>query len=118
MRGKDIMQATRRQFLVAVAAALPAGTTLVRADPLVEEAADLKPGQFTWHPDRSPAGPVSIVVSIPDQRVHVYRNGIRIGVSTCSTGKPGHSTPVGVFTILEKDRNHHSSTYNNAPMPN
>jgi lipoprotein-anchoring transpeptidase ErfK/SrfK len=78
----------------------------------------LKPGQFTWHPERSPEGPVAIVVSIPDQRVHVYRNGIRIAVSTCSTGKPGHSTPTGVFTILQKDKHHRSSTYNNAPMPN
>jgi len=112
------MMATRRQVLAAMAVALPAGTRLVRADPLIEDAADLKPGQFTWHPDRSPAGPVSIVVSVPDQRVHVYRNGIRIAVSTCSTGKPGHSTPVGVFTILQKDKNHHSSTYNDAPMPN
>jgi hypothetical protein len=112
------MMATRRQVLAAIAVALPAGTRLVRADPLIEDAADLKPGQFTWHPDRSPAGPVSIVVSVPDQRVHVYRNGIRIAVSTCSTGKPGHSTPVGVFTILQKDKNHHSSTYNDAPMPN
>ncbi len=79
---------------------------------------DLKPGEFTWHPERSPAGPVAIIVSIPDQRVHVYRGGIRIGVSTCSTGKPGHETPTGVFTILQKDKDHKSSTYNNAPMPN
>lgn len=63
-------------------------------------------------------GPVAIVVSLPDQRVHVYRNGVRIAVSTCSTGKPSHATPTGVFTILEKDKNHHSSTYDNAPMPN
>ncbi len=47
-----------------------------------------------------------------------YRNGVRIAVSTCSTGKKGHETPTGVFTILEKDKDHHSSTYNNAPMPN
>ena len=85
---------------------------------LVEEISELKPGQFTWHPERSPDGPVAIIVSLPDQLVHVYRNGIRIAVSTCSTGKPGHTTPAGVFTILQKDRNHHSSTYNNAPMPN
>lgn len=90
----------------------------VRADPLIKAVKDLKPGQFVWHPERSPEGPIAIIVSIPDQRVFVYRNGIRIAVSTCSTGKPGHSTPTGVFTILEKDRNHHSSTYNNAPMPN
>jgi hypothetical protein len=61
---------------------------------------------------------VAIIVSIPDQLVHVYRGGARIGLSTCSTGKQGHSTPTGVFTILQKDKNHHSSTYNNAPMPN
>lgn len=84
----------------------------------VKAVSDLKPGEFTWHPERASDGPVAIVVSLPDQRVYVYRNGIRIGVSTCSTGKPGHATPTGVFTILEKDKDHRSSTYNNAPMPN
>ena len=33
-------------------------------------------------------------------------------------GQEGHSTPTGVFTILQKHKDHHSSTYNNAPMPN
>jgi len=78
----------------------------------------LQPGDFIWHPEKSPSGPVAVIVSIPDQLVHVYRNGVRIAVSTCSTGKPGHSTPTGVFTILQKDKNHKSSTYSNAPMPN
>ena len=50
--------------------------------------------------------------------MHVYRNGVRIAASTCSTGKLGHRTPTGVFKILQKDKNHRSSTYNNAPMPN
>jgi hypothetical protein len=87
--------------------------------PLIAFAVDtLKPGEFTWNPDASPDGPVAIIVSLPEQRVYVYRNGIEIAVSTCSTGKPGHETPTGVFTILEKDKHHHSSTYNNAPMPN
>ncbi|MEE4238493.1 MAG: L,D-transpeptidase family protein, partial [Anderseniella sp.] len=75
---------------------------------------NMEPGDFTWHPERSPSGPVSIIVSIDDQRVHVYRNGVRIAVSTCSTGKKGHTTPAGVFTILQKDKHHRSSTYNNA----
>ena len=61
---------------------------------------------------------MAIIVSLPEQRVYVYRNGVEIAVSTCSTGKPGHSTPTGIFTILQKDKNHHSSTYNDAPMPN
>ncbi|NEX21339.1 L,D-transpeptidase [Thiorhodococcus mannitoliphagus] len=90
----------------------------VTANEFIKEIGELKPGEFTWHPDRSPHGPVAVVVSLPEQRVHVYRNGIRIAVSTCSTGKPGHETPTGVFTVLQKDKDHHSSTYNNAPMPN
>ena len=108
----------RRSFLVLGTSVIGCSVAPVFAEEVYKKVADLKPGEFTWHPERSPAGPVAIIVSIPDQRVHVYRNGIRIGVSTCSTGKPGHSTPTGVFTILEKDKNHHSSTYNNAPMPN
>ena len=78
---------------------------------------DLKPGQFVWYPERAEAGPVAIVVSLPDQLVYVYRDGIRIGVSTCATGRPGHATPTGVFTILQKDKTHHSSLYNDASMP-
>jgi hypothetical protein len=77
----------------------------------------LKPGQFTWHPNRSPSGPVVIIVNVPDQVAYVYRNGIRIGTSTVSTGKAGHSTPTGVFTILEKQTMHHSNEYHSAPMP-
>ncbi len=95
-----------------------AGAKSGLAAQVIKEIGDLLPGEFTWHPERSPDGPVAIVVSIPEQRVHVYRNGVRIAVSTCSTGKPGHETPTGVFAVLQKDKNHHSSTYNNAPMPN
>ncbi len=75
-----------------------------------------QPGQFFWHPERSPKGPVAIIVSIPKQLVFVYRNGILIGVSTVSTGKPGHGTPSGVFTILEKAKAHTSVKYGE-PMP-
>lgn len=84
----------------------------------LEDIKDLKPGEFTWHPERQKKGPVAIIVSLPQQRVHVYRNGVRIAVSTCSSGKPGHETPTGIFVILQKDKDHKSSTYNDAPMPN
>ena len=86
---------------------------------LVRKYADeLQNGEYNWFPERSLSGPLLIIVSIPDQKVHVYRNGIRIAASTCSTGKPGHNTPTGVFQILQKDKFHRSSTYNKAPMPN
>ena len=61
---------------------------------------ELKAGQFEWHPDRSPSGPLAIIVSLTKQRVYVYRNGIQIGVSTCSTGKKDYDTPTGVAVLL------------------
>jgi len=110
---------SRRGVLCILGAGVVAGAIRpALAEPFIKAVDALKPGEFVWHPERAPAGPVAIVVSIPDQRVYVYRNGVRIGVATCSTGKPGHETPTGVFTILQKDKHHRSSTYNNAPMPN
>jgi len=95
----------------------PAAATPVATVPDVRDAATLKPGEFTWHPERAPSGPVVIIVSLPEQRAYVYRNGVRIGASTVSTGKPGHDTPTGVFSVLEKDQQHVSSTYQGAAMP-
>jgi hypothetical protein len=77
----------------------------------------LQPGQFIWVPEIAPRGPMLVMVNIATQRLVAYRNGVPIAVSTISTGKPGHSTPMGVFTILEKAVHHRSSKYSNAPMP-
>ena len=77
----------------------------------------LKPGEYAWHPELSPQGPVVLIVSLPEQLAYVYRNGVIIGASTVSTGKKGHETPTGVFTILQKHEDHYSNVYNNAPMP-
>src|ERR1700757_4954390 len=78
----------------------------------------LKPGEYWWHPEISPQGPLMILISIPEQQMHVYRNGIMIGRSTVSTGSKGHETPGGVFSILEKQQSYRSKKYNDAPMPN
>ncbi|WP_246192154.1 L,D-transpeptidase [Pseudoxanthomonas sangjuensis] len=77
----------------------------------------LKPGEFLWHPEIAPEGPIVLVVSLDEQRAYVYRNGLAIGVSTISSGKAGKETPTGVFTILQKNKDHRSNLYNNAPMP-
>ncbi len=78
----------------------------------------LKPGEYWWKPKLSPSGPIVVLVSVPEQLMHVYRNGILIGRSSVSTGSKGHATPGGVFTILEKKETHRSKKYDNAPMPN
>lgn len=79
--------------------------------------AQLKKGEFTWAPGVAPAGPILVVVSLEEQRAYVYRNNVLIGAAMVSTGKPGHETPTGVFTTILKDKDHHSSVYNNAAMP-
>ena len=79
--------------------------------------ADLKPGEWIWGGDNKAMGPMAVIVSITEQRAYVYRNGILVAVSTVSTGKPVHETPTGVFTILQKDKDHRSKKYNDAPMP-
>ncbi|HEY0043653.1 MAG TPA: L,D-transpeptidase family protein [Allosphingosinicella sp.] len=83
----------------------------------LSETTSLKPGEFVWKPELAPEGAVEIVVSIPLQQAYVYRGGTLIGVTTVSTGKPGHSTPTGRFDILQKRKEHYSKKYNNAPMP-
>jgi L,D-transpeptidase catalytic domain len=78
---------------------------------------NLKPGAYLWAPQIAPDGPVTIIVSLKLQRAYAYRNGVPIGVSTVSTGKPGKETPTGVFIILQKEIDHKSNLYNDAPMP-
>jgi hypothetical protein len=64
-----------------------------------------------------PKGPLQIVVSIDHQRVTLFSNGVRVAQGPVSTGVPGHPTPMGVFSVIEKDRYHRSNLYSNAPMP-
>jgi len=84
---------------------------------LAKQAEKLKPGEWVWKPEIAPKGQVLVYVDLTRQLATVYRNGVRIAVSTISSGKPGYSTPTGVFTILEKNVEHYSRTYDNAPMP-
>ena len=58
-----------------------------------------------------------IVVSLADQRLYAYHDQQLIAWSNVSSGRPGHETPTGSFTVSEKDVDHHSNVYNNAPMP-
>jgi len=106
--------------LLASAGAIPSdalGSGASKSSVAETEVGKLKPGDFIWHPAVAPSGPMTILVNLQAQRAYVYRNGVRIGASTVSTGKPGKETPTGVFTILQKHKDHRSNKYNNAPMP-
>ena len=65
----------------------------------------------------APNGPLQIIISIADQRISVYDNGALIARSSVSTGIRGHPTPLGVFSVISKQRWHRSNIYSAAPMP-
>ncbi len=126
--------ATPKALRVCVALALLA-TPLLAAQarplfgnpPIDEAAATLLPGQFVLDDNSetplfqssgyTSVAPITIAISTELQRLYVYRGDTLVAVSTISTGKPGHRTPMGHFTILEKQRWHRSNIYSNAPMP-
>ncbi len=68
-------------------------------------------------PPKPLGGPVLIAVSIGSQHLTVYDNGIAVATAPVSTGMKGHSTPMGIFSVIQKERWHHSNLYSNAPMP-
>ncbi|HEY6049530.1 MAG TPA: L,D-transpeptidase family protein [Sphingomicrobium sp.] len=104
-------------LLVAPGPALTQGAPKSAQLQLAKQAEKLKPGQWVWAPQIAPKGPILVYVDLGRQLATVYRNGIRIGVSTISSGREGYDTPTGVFTILEKNKEHISHKYNDAPMP-
>ena len=118
-----MMKSLFSSFIVLAAGLLVLERSLIFAEVFTEgvrvspETVTLKPGEYVWEPERAPEGPLLIVASITEQVAYVYRNGIRIARSSVSTGRPGHRTPTGVFTILEKEVHHTSSIYKGAEMP-
>jgi lipoprotein-anchoring transpeptidase ErfK/SrfK len=65
---------------------------------------------YSWNPN--PDEPITrIEVRIGEQRVYVYQNDYVAGVSPTTTGKDGHNTPTGHYTILQKDIDHKSNLY-------
>jgi lipoprotein-anchoring transpeptidase ErfK/SrfK len=74
---------------------------------------EIKVKETTVHPQL----PLVISVSIGSQRVKIYDANGLFAEAPVSTGMPGHPTPQGVFSVIEKDRYHHSNIYSGAPMP-
>src|SRR5215468_8470979 len=96
-------------------AAMPARKARVAPTTTKKEKAEPKKKDVGF--GQMPKGPLQIVVSIGTQKVTLFSNGVRVAQGPVSTGVPGRPTPTGVFSIIEKDRYHHSNLYGNAPMP-
>ena len=76
---------------------------------------DSQPRTEKKAPPRS--GPLFAIISIADQRVSFYGVEGLVERSPVSTGQPGHRTPTGVFSIVQKQVFHRSNIYSGAPMP-
>src|SRR3984893_8770899 len=64
-----------------------------------------------------PQGPLIISISIIQQKLRIYDANGFFAETPVSTGMPGHSTPMGVFSVIQKHKFHRSNIYSGAPMP-
>ncbi|MBV9530142.1 MAG: L,D-transpeptidase family protein [Bradyrhizobium sp.] len=64
-----------------------------------------------------PQGPIIIAISINKQQVKIYDANGLFAQAPVSTGMHGHPTPMGVFSVIQKHKWHHSNIYSDAPMP-
>lgn len=73
-------------------------------------------GEWHWSEEGAPAGPIVITIDLVAQTLSVFRDGYEIGTAVILYGADEKPTPLGVFAITEKDRDHVSNLYG-APMP-
>jgi lipoprotein-anchoring transpeptidase ErfK/SrfK len=64
-----------------------------------------------------PQGPLIIAISIDKQKLRIYDANGFYAETPISTGMKGHPTPMGVFSVIQKQKLHHSNIYSGAPMP-
>ena len=64
-----------------------------------------------------PKGPLQIFISINQQKLHLYSAGVHVADTSIATGVPSLPTPLGVFSVIQKQIFHRSNIYSNAPMP-
>ncbi|HEY0311221.1 MAG TPA: L,D-transpeptidase family protein [Allosphingosinicella sp.] len=109
-----------RRFTVAALLALSPLAAAQAATGLTPASAatSVAPGRFVWREDAAAAaGPLRVLVSLPLQLAFVFKGSALVGVSSVSSGVAGYDTPTGTFTILQKDKDHKSNIYDDAPMP-
>jgi lipoprotein-anchoring transpeptidase ErfK/SrfK len=76
-----------------------------------------KTGKAVKETNAKPQGPLIIAISIEQQKLRLYDANGLFAESPVSTGMKGHSTPMGVFSVIQKHKMHRSNIYSGAPMP-
>src|ERR1700716_2471630 len=99
-----------------VALAAMAALTALSADAAARQARPAAPTEATA--PRDAGEPIMAIVSIKTQQVTFYDADGWILRAPVSSGTKGRETPAGVFSVLQKDKDHHSNLYDDAWMPN
>src|SRR5579864_8047933 len=99
-------------FAVAVTLASPASAK-IRHKPEPKETGHVSKEPF----GTLPKGPLQLVISINQQKLHLYADGTEVADTLIATGVPALPTPTGVFSVIGKERFHRSNIYSGAPMP-
>src|ERR1700722_13034670 len=107
---------TNRFTIATVAAVLMALTAPPPADAAAKPANPARPTETTA--PRDAGEPIMAIVSIKSQQVTIYDADGWIFRAPVSTGIKGRETPAGIFSVVEKDKDHHSNLYDDAWMPN
>ena len=106
----------RASAAIVALSAMAALTALAAPPAAARQAAAAHPTQMTA--PRPAADPIMAIVSIKSQQVTFYDADGWILRAPVSTGTTGRETPAGVFAVLEKNKEHYSSLYDDASMPN
>jgi lipoprotein-anchoring transpeptidase ErfK/SrfK len=108
-----------RLHSIVTVAAVAALAALAVAPPADAAANQMRPTRLTEGTAPREAGaPIMAIVSIKSQQVTIYDADGWILRAPVSTGTTGRETPAGVFSVVEKEKDHHSSLYDDAWMPN
>ena len=92
-----------------VTLAAVAALTALTADAAARQARTAPPTEATA--PRDAGEPIMAIVSIKSQQVTFYDADGWILRAPVSTGIAGRETPAGVFAVIEKDKDHHSTMY-------
>src|SRR6185295_18000088 len=106
----------RRGPAVIVTLAAMAALAALTADAAAMEPRPASPKEATA--PREAGEPIMAIVSIKAQQVTFYDAEGWILRAPVSTGTTGRETPAGIFAVIEKDKYHHSTMYDDAEMPN
>lgn len=102
--------------------AKPAPALVARDEPFVIKRilpikGAIKYGEWHWDEHDVPPGPIVVTVDLEARVISVFRNGYEIGTAAVLLGTSDKPTPLGIFPITEKDKDHVSNIYTGAPMP-